>query len=70
MKRPLAEGNQRQAPNESGDAVRAWRAPRNGEIMIDAAGDIVVQNNGGSADGVRIKFLWNNTQIWPLVGCI
>lgn len=64
----LAIGNNWQAPNESGDAVRTWTAPQRGEILIDADGPITIQNNGVGADGVRVKILLNNAQIWPVNG--
>lgn len=46
------------------DSVRAWKAPKQGVVKITGNPKKVV--SGG--DGVNVKIMKNNTQIWPASG--
>jgi len=47
------------------DSVRKWVAPESGTVKITSDGKISVGPNG---DGVRVKVLKNNKDIWPSSG--
>ncbi|MHA0857279.1 hypothetical protein [Paenibacillus sp. CMAA1364] len=50
---------------DANDTVIAWKAPMAGNIAIK--GKVAKQNNS-CGDGVRVKIMKNNTQIWPTSG--
>jgi hypothetical protein len=54
-----------QHPGTSNDSVRAWVAPKTGNITIGSTGTIKL---GSGGDGVQVKVLKNTTQIWPASG--
>lgn len=51
---------------DTNDAVLAWKAPHAGTIRI-VGNDITVPGNP-AGDGVKVKILKNNTNIWPTSG--
>lgn len=63
----LGVGENVQAP-DGNDAIRTWIAPEDGQIALNAASAIQIFNSGSGADGVRVKVMKNNTQIWPSSG--
>ncbi|THF76737.1 glycosyl hydrolase family 28 protein [Cohnella fermenti] len=50
---------------ENNDAVKAWQAPSAGTIQIKGT---AAKWDAGGGDGVRIKIMKNNTQLWPATG--
>ncbi|HEY0828157.1 MAG TPA: glycoside hydrolase family 43 protein [Bacilli bacterium] len=49
---------------DSNNAVRTWAAPKSGSVLIN--GNARKATSGG--DGVNVKIMQNNTQIWPASG--
>ncbi|MFC3800079.1 discoidin domain-containing protein [Cohnella sp. GCM10012308] len=58
--------NQWQHPDAGQDAVRVFKAPRDGMIEITAAGNVRKSAAGG--DGVQVRILKNNETVWPNAG--
>jgi hypothetical protein len=63
----LSVGENLQSPDGS-DSVRTWLAPEDGEITLSSNEAIHLLNTGAGADGVNVKILKNNAQIWPASG--
>ncbi|MGO4182450.1 right-handed parallel beta-helix repeat-containing protein [Paenibacillus sp. TAF43_2] len=63
----LSVGENLQSPDGS-DSVRTWLAPEDGEITLSSNETIHMLNTGAGADGVNVKILKNNAQIWPASG--
>lgn len=52
-------------PDSDCDAVRSWSAPADGTIEIT---NVIKKLDITGGDGVRLKILKNDTQIWPQTG--
>ncbi|MBP1993128.1 right-handed parallel beta-helix repeat-containing protein [Paenibacillus eucommiae] len=63
----LTVGENLQSPDGS-DSVRTWLAPEDGEITLSSNEAIRILNTGAGADGVNVRILKNNAQIWPASG--
>lgn len=45
--------------------ARAWKAPKSGKVRISGR---VAKYNAGGGDGVNVKIMKNNQQVWPASG--